>query len=255
MDQNRTSNPILPAPGVCRNPAITTEASRTAGSGRQNDDASTNRATRGETSENGGRGKALLRCRTPLLMGTFNANTLRTEYSAAECEQRRFDAGIEILGVQEHRIVLSDPNNIEYRTIGSGFFVISSAWRNQQQAAVGGVGLLLGRTAKKALLEVKRVSDRILRAEFDGNPRTTILVAYSPTNCAEENVMEEFYEKLRNTLQDVPAHNFLSILADFNARIGPEVAPHTFHDATNRNRGFLSETMTEYGLLAANAQF
>ncbi|CAJ1087271.1 uncharacterized protein LOC110241966 [Xyrichtys novacula] len=165
MDNTHTTNPILPAPGVCRNPAINTEASRTAGPGRQNDDASANRAmlalVRGEASENSRRGKALLRCRTPLLMGTFNANTLRTEYSAAECEQRRCDAGIEILGVQEHRIVLPDPNNIEYRTIGSGFFVISSAWRNQQQASVGGVGLMLGKKAKKALLDVKRISDRI----------------------------------------------------------------------------------------------
>ena len=58
-------------------------------------------------------------------MATFNANTLREEYRAAECEQRRFDTGIEILGVQEYRMVLSDPDYIKYRTIGSGYFVIS----------------------------------------------------------------------------------------------------------------------------------
>ena len=91
--------------------------------------------------------------------------------------------------------------------------------------------------------------------DFDGNPRTTVVVAYSPTNCAEESVVEDFYRTLRSTIQDVPAHNFLGILADFNARIGPEVAPHVFHDSTNRNGFHLGDLMTEHGLIAANAQF
>lgn len=255
METRNTSNPILPAPGVCRNPAIITEARRTAGSGRQNDDTSVNRAPRGEVSDSGRSTEALLRCKTRLQIGTFNANTLREEYRAAECEQRRSDAGIEILGIQEHRIVLPDPDNIEYRTIGSGYFVISSGWRNESQASQGGVGLLIGRRAKKALLDVKRISARVLRADFDGNPRTTVLVAYSPTNCAEESDVEEFYRTLRNTLQDIPAHNFLNVLADFNARIGPEVAPHTYHDLTNRNGEYLADLLMEFGLIPANAMF
>ena len=74
-----------------------------------------------------------------------------------------------------------------------------------------------------------------MRVEFKGNPTTTVLVIYAPTNSAEVNVVEEFYRALKHTLQDFPAHNFLTILGDFNARIGPEVAPHTYHDATNRN--------------------
>jgi hypothetical protein len=126
-------------------------------------------------------------------------------------------------------LLLPDPDNIEYRTIGSGYFVISSGWRNELQASQGGVGLLIGRRAKKVLLDVKRISARVLRADFDGNPRTTVLVAYSPTNCAEVSDVEEVYQTLRNALQDIPAHNFLSVLADFNARIGSEVVPHTHH--------------------------
>ena len=206
-------------------------------------------------SDNSRSGEALLRCRSLLLVGTFNANTLRAEARAEECEQRRNDAGIEILGVQEHRIILPDPNNIEYRTIGSSYFVISSGWRNEAQASQGGVGLLLGRKAKKALLDAKRISNRILRVEFDGNPKTTVLVIYAPTNNADETEVDEFYKSLRGTIQDIPAHNFLTILGDFNARIGPEVAPHTYHDATNRNGAYMADLLLEFGLLAANAQF
>ena len=148
METENASNPILPAPGVCRNPAITTEARQTAGAGRQYEDASVNRAPWEEVSDSGRSNVALLRCKTLLQMGTFNANTLREEHRAAECEQSRSDAGIEILGIQEHRIVLPDPNNVEYRTTGSGYFVISSGWRNESQAAQGGLGLLISRRAK-----------------------------------------------------------------------------------------------------------
>ena len=188
-------------------------------------------------------------------MGTFNANTLRTDSRVAECEQRRSDANIEILGVQEHRIILQDPNNIEYRTIGSSFFIISSGWRNDAQASQGGVGALISKRAKRALLDAKRITDRILRVEFDGNPKTTVLIIYAPTNAAEQRVVEEFYSELRNTLQDIPAHNFVTILGDFNARIGSEVAPHTFHEATNRNGSFLADLLPEFNLLVANGQF
>ena len=45
-----------------------------------------------------------------------------------------------------------------------------------------------------------------MTAEFDGNPKTTVIVVYAPTNCADEVEVEEFYNDLRGTLQDVPAH-------------------------------------------------
>ena len=58
-----------------------------------------------------------------------------------------------------------------------------------------------------------------------------------------------------NTLQDVPAHNVLGVLADFNTRIGPEVAPRTYHDATNRNGSYMADLLLEFGLLPTNALF
>ena len=78
-------------------------------------------------------------------------------------------------------------------------------------------------------MDVKRISKRILIAEFDGNPKTTVIVVYAPTNCAELSDVEEFYSDLKSTLNDVPAHNFLAVIGDFNARIGTDVALFTFH--------------------------
>ena len=68
-------------------------------------------------------------------------------------------------------------------------------------------------------------------------------------------VVENYYDELSDIIRGVPAHNFLAVLGDFNARLGPEDAPFTLHDETNRNGKHLTEIMTEHGLLAANTQF
>ena len=65
-----------------------------------------------------------------------------------------------------------------------------SAWENDQQAATGGVGLVLGKISHELLIGVERISDRIMRADFRRNPAMTILVAYAPTEAAEESVKD-----------------------------------------------------------------
>ena len=57
--------------------------------------------------------------------------------------------------------------------------------------------------------------------------------------------MEEFDEALGNTLQNVPAHNFLAVLANFNVRLGQEDARYSYHETTNRNMTFLAEILME----------
>ena len=88
---------------------------------------------------------------------------------------------------------------------------------------------------------MKSYSLRVIRAIFCGNPAKTVIVAYSPTNVADENVVEDFYDTLRAAIYDTSAHSFLCILGGFNARLGPEDACFPYHESTNRNGDHLSE--------------
>ena len=218
----------------------------------QNDRSSLDRM-RSAMSEPGQDVEALLRCKQQLLISTLNVNTLRNVNREAELDQCRKAINIEILGIQEHRFIHDDP--IEFKKIGSSCLITSSGWRNSAQASQGGVGLLLGPKARKSLLKVRSISSRVLIAEFDGSPKTSVIVVYSPTNCADEDTVKEFYDTLRNTISDVPAHNFLVVIGDFNARLGPEQVPFTYHDSTNRNGNYMTELLAEFGLLATNTQF
>ncbi|KAI4806481.1 hypothetical protein KUCAC02_017306 [Chaenocephalus aceratus] len=96
---------------------------------------------------------ALMRCRSPFVMGTFNACTVREEARLVELEHCAEERGVEILGIQEHRRVHTD-DRIVYRRVERCTFITASAWRNEAQAATGGVGLMLGPLARKALRRV-----------------------------------------------------------------------------------------------------
>ncbi|XP_034092751.1 craniofacial development protein 2-like [Gymnodraco acuticeps] len=193
-----------------------------------------------------------MRCRRPFVMGTFNACTVREDARLVELAHCAEERGVEILGIQEHRRVHTD-DQIVYRRVEGCTFITASAWRNKAQAAT--VGLMLGPRARKALRRVYHHTDRILIAEFSGNPVTTVIVVYSPTNVAPSEELEKFYEDLATAVRDVPAHNFLAILGDFNARLGPEDAPYQYHDSTNRNGVYLMALLMVHELLAVNIMF
>ena len=48
---------------------------------------------------------------------------------------------------------------------------------------------------------------------------------YAPTTAAIEDEYEEFYEKLRETLDNIPKGDILIVMGDFNAKVGQQSMP------------------------------
>ena len=80
-------------------------------------------------------------------------------------------------------------------------------------------------------------------ANYHGNPVTTMIVTYAPCEYAEKKVKNKYYEKLRTTVEQIPAPNFLIILSDMNAIMGPETVPYTCKSSTNNNGSLLRKMM------------
>ena len=95
--------------------------------------------------------------------------------------------------------------------------ITTSATRNSAGAAYSGVGIVLNTQAKSSLSNVKPHTDRILIANFQGNPATTVNVNYCPTNVADEEIIEGHYDQLRSAIDSIPAHNIMIVVEDFNA--------------------------------------
>ena len=106
MENKVIPNPIPPVAGVHRNTAADGGAGPPLG--WHYDDRTSN--PRGVInpqgrvlSDHSTLSKALLRCRRPFIMGTFNAWTVREDARLLELAHRVEERGVEILRVQEHR--------------------------------------------------------------------------------------------------------------------------------------------------------
>ena len=163
---------------------------------------------------------------------------------------------IDVIGIQEHRIVHSDDSILQYEKLPDGYqLVTTSAWRNSMGASIGGVGLLLSPFASKAMVETKKISDRNLQITFCGNPKTTVIVTYSPTNVSDEDEVVDYFNELSETTKSIPAHNFLIIAGDFNSRVGQDNAKFAYHELTNRNGELKLEFAQQHNLLISNTHF
>ena len=76
-------------------------------------------------------------------------------------------------------------------------------------------------------------------ADFGGNPKSTLIACYSPTNVCAEADVTQFYYELKDSTDAVPADNFFLVAGDFNAQMGPVDTASTYDQATNRNKEML----------------
>ena len=66
-------------------------------------------------------------------------------------------------------------------------------------------------------------NDRMISDLFQGKPfNIPVIQAYAPTNNAEEDEVERFYEDLQDLLELTPKKDVLFIIGDWNAKVGSQ---------------------------------
>lgn len=195
-----------------------------------------------------------MRCKRLTIYSTLNARTLSKQSRQQELLLCFKQQKVDILSVQEHRLYHPD-SNLKYTALEDYQLITSSATKNSQGSTIGGVGILLSPRASDNLLSVEKISNRIIIAEFNSNPTTTLIACYSPTNVSEESDVDTFYQDLRGVVESVPAHNFLVVAGDFNSHVGRHDVPFSYHEETNRNGIKLLDFAEEFQLDLTNTKF
>ena len=211
---------------------------------------------KGRSTQDGKRARGnMLNCKKYSNIATLNTRTIRLENKQIELANRCREHSIAIMGIVDHKIVHSDEdlNEIVYKEVEDRLLITSSAWRTESNAASGGVGLMISKSAADNLAEVRIWNERIIIANFNGNPALTIIVNYSPVEGKEE--ADEHYNQLTAAIKEVPKHNVLFVVGDFNAHIDKKTAKYSFHDKTNKNGQLLTDMTEETGLYITNANF
>ena len=208
----------------------------------------------------------LLKCKKNLKVATLNVRTLEVKNTELEDINQNFKLGelaaeaelseIDILCIQEHRILHED-TDFKYHNVGKGWVLVtSSAWKNSVNASNGGVGLLLSPRANKSLKNIEKITPRIITATFHGNPALSVVCCYSPTNCSDPKTAEDFYETLADVQKAAPKHNMLLTCGDFNAQVKEEsVFKRSYNKETNRNGNLLLDLVIENEQIPLNSHF
>ena len=88
---------------------------------------------------------------------------------------------------------------------------------------IRGVGIVLGREASRALIGWKPVNDRIITARFQSrHTKTTIVQVYAPTEEADDETKDAFYDQLQATFDCIPSHDLKMVIGDLNAQINQD---------------------------------
>ena len=116
--------------------------------------------------------------------------------------------------------------------------------------------MLIGPRALKTLNSIERIQPRLIAATFNGNPKATIILCYSPTNVSEETELVTFYEELSSQVRSIPKYNLLVIGGDMNVQIGKNRNnKYSRHNTSNRNGQHLTDFMIENRLTCLNTNY
>ena len=85
-------------------------------------------------------------------ISSFNIRTAKDDWRIHELVSNMEKQHISILGLQEHRRVHDE--ELLYKHVDNHLLVSSSAWRNSAQAATGGVGIIMNKSAERVLCDV-----------------------------------------------------------------------------------------------------
>ena len=152
-------------------------------------------------------------------VGTWNVRTMYQVSKTAQVIKEMDRYNIAIMGISECRWTGSG------KTVSSNHTIIFSGRADDQHKE--GVGLIMNKESAKSLIEWEPINERLIKARFNSTyAKTTIIQCYSPTNDAEDEVKDAYYEALQTQIVKTPQHDVLLIIGDQNAKVGNDNSQH-----------------------------
>ena len=145
-----------------------------------------------------------------------NSKYLDRNGKSAQLAKEMDRYGIDILGISECR--WTGHGKVKLCTGES----VSFSGRNDNLHHHG-VAFMISKEAEKTLLEWKPINDRIVYDRcFSRYVTLSVIQVYAPTNEANKEDKDNFYDQLQLVLDSVHKHDMLIIMGDLNAKVGED---------------------------------
>ena len=145
-------------------------------------------------------------------LGTWNVRTKYDTGMVAQVAKEMGQYGIEVLGISECR--WTGMGNVQLVTGETVAYV------GEQEKHRGGVAIMMSTGAKKSLMEWLPVSSMIICGRFhSAHKKVTMIQVHAPTNYVEDEMKEDFYTKLQETVNQCHQNDMIAVMVDFNANV------------------------------------
>ena len=162
----------------------------------------------------------------PTRLATWNVCTMYEQGRCANISKEMKEYNIDILGLCETRWIQAGQTRLS-----TGETIIYSRGHEDSNAPhTQGVAIMMSEKASKSLIGWEPVSARQMVARFKtSHKRITlkVIMCYAPTNDAEEEETEEFYDRLRATLRKRTEKEIVVMMGDFNAKVWDDNTGYT----------------------------
>uniref|UniRef100_A0A8D8Z4U1 Craniofacial development protein 2 n=1 Tax=Cacopsylla melanoneura TaxID=428564 RepID=A0A8D8Z4U1_9HEMI len=180
---------------------------------------------------------------------TWNVKTL-AQAGKLHCALKEMDRmKISIMGVSEMRWPDASYCDIEeYRVYYSG---------STNGKYVHGVGVIMHKSVANHVTNFVPVNERVLLIQINASPvNMNIIQVYAPTTEYSDEHIQEFYNHIDTLIKNLPKHEMLVVMGDFNAKIGKgregvHVGPHGLGERNERGETF-NVFAAEHNLIVLN---
>lgn len=152
--------------------------------------------------------------KSTMKIGNWNVRTLYTSGNIILAAREMTNRKIDIMGISDTH--WTGQGKVEF---AGGETIIYSGRDDDHHRE--GMGILMSKTAARALIDWIPVNERIIQARYHSQHiKLMIIHIYAPTENAEQQVKDEFSMKLQDILDSRNKHDMLIVTGDMNAKVG-----------------------------------